>query len=114
MPYLVDVLALKLRDELLKTLVISLNADGLKDLLDVSGLGRGVATEAEEKVCSEVLHFAGFMTARRVQLVKCFEILPMRRPRHFANSPNRRIERTVRSIALRKGAWYREGVHTGL
>jgi hypothetical protein len=31
--YLVDVLALKLADELVKALAVSLNADGLKDLL---------------------------------------------------------------------------------
>jgi hypothetical protein len=73
--YLVDVLALELGDELVKALAISLNADGLKDLLlwcqlcsqrpceyadlDVAGRGRGVATEAEEKVCRKVLHFDG-------------------------------------------------------
>jgi hypothetical protein len=73
--YLVDVLALELGDELVKALAVSLNADGLKDLLlwcqswshrirkyanlDVAGRGRGVATEAEEEVCREVLHFDG-------------------------------------------------------
>lgn len=54
---LVDVLALELRDELVEALVIGLNADGLKDSLDVLGRGGGVATEAEEKVSGEVLHF---------------------------------------------------------
>jgi hypothetical protein len=72
--YLVDVLALQLRDELLQALVIGLDTDGLKDLLwcvckyarscrrfgrtnlDVAGGRRGVSTKAEEKVCCEVLH----------------------------------------------------------
>lgn len=55
--YLVDVLAVKLGEELLKALVVSLNTDGLEDGLDVGGRGRGVATQAEEEVRSKVLHF---------------------------------------------------------
>jgi hypothetical protein len=54
--YLVDVLALELLDELVEALAVGLDADGLKDLLDVAGGRRGVAAEAEEKVCCEVLH----------------------------------------------------------
>lgn len=57
--YLVDVLALKLGDELVETVGVSIDADGLEDLLDVFGGGRGVSTEAEEKVGCEVLHFDG-------------------------------------------------------
>jgi hypothetical protein len=74
--YLVDVLALQLTDELVQALGISLDTDGLEDFLyavsmahahiqcdrshlDVAGGGRGVATEAEEKVCREVLHCDG-------------------------------------------------------
>jgi hypothetical protein len=45
--YLIDVLALKLREELLEAVIISLNADGLKDTLDVLCAWAGVATEAE-------------------------------------------------------------------
>lgn len=57
--YLVDVLALELRNELLETLIVSLDTDGLKDLLDVGGRGGGVATEPEKEVRSQVLHFDG-------------------------------------------------------
>ena len=75
-PYLVDVLALELGDELVETIGISLNADGVQDALEIISLvgseaiscstmrshldvlgGRGgVSTEAEEEVCREVLH----------------------------------------------------------
>lgn len=54
--YLVDVLALELGDELVKTLIVGLDANRLKDRLDVGSGRRGVAAEAEEKVCREVLH----------------------------------------------------------
>jgi hypothetical protein len=57
--YLVDILALELRDELLKTLIVSLDTDGLEDLLDVGGGRRGVATKAKEKVSREMLHCDG-------------------------------------------------------
>jgi len=55
--YLVDVLALELRDELVETLLVGLNTNRLKDSLDVVGGGSGVTTESEEEVCSQVLHF---------------------------------------------------------
>ena len=57
--YLVNVLALELRDELLEALLIGLDTDGVEDLLDVGGRGRGVAAEAEEQVSRKVLHFDG-------------------------------------------------------
>jgi hypothetical protein len=63
--YLVNVLALELADELLEALVISLDTDGFEDLLDVAGGGRGVATEAEEQVCREVLHSDGWLGSLR-------------------------------------------------
>lgn len=53
--YLVDVLALKLGEELLETLVISLNTDGGEDSLDVRGAGAVVAAEAEKEVCREAV-----------------------------------------------------------
>lgn len=57
--YGLDVLALELLDELGEALRVGLNADGLKDGLDIlSGWG-GVATDGEEEVCCEVLHFDG-------------------------------------------------------
>ena len=55
--YLVDVLALQLSEEGLETAGVGLNADGLEDSGDVLGRGRGVASELEEEVGSEVLHF---------------------------------------------------------
>lgn len=49
-------LARELADEGLEALVVSLNADSGKDLLDVGGAGVGVATDLEEEVCSDVTH----------------------------------------------------------
>jgi hypothetical protein len=49
-PYLVDVLALQLVEKRLKTVVVSLDTDGLEDRGDVLGRGGGVATEGEEEV----------------------------------------------------------------
>lgn len=52
-----DILALELGDEGRKALIISLDTDGLEDGLDVL-LGRsGLATEGEEEVGCEMLHF---------------------------------------------------------
>ena len=51
-----DVLALELGDELLETLVISLNANSTEDLLDVGRRRGRVATNLEEEVCSEMTH----------------------------------------------------------
>jgi hypothetical protein len=62
--YLLDVLAGKLRDELVEALTLSVNTDGGEDGLDVLGRGRLVASEVEEEVCSEVLHFE-FLDARK-------------------------------------------------
>jgi hypothetical protein len=55
--YLVDVLALKLGDQGVETVRVDLSTNGLKDGGDVLGGGGGVATEAEEEVSSEMLHF---------------------------------------------------------
>lgn len=54
--HLIDVLALKLRDELLEALVISLNTDGAEDLLDISSGRGGVPADLEEEVGSNVTH----------------------------------------------------------
>lgn len=62
--YLLDVLAGKLRDELVEALTLSVNTDGGEDGLDVLGRGRLVASEVKEEVSSEVLHF-GFLDARK-------------------------------------------------
>ena len=61
--YLVDVLALKLGEKGLETVAVGLNADGLEDSGDVLGRGGGVASELEEEVGREVLHFDGSATA---------------------------------------------------
>jgi len=57
--YLVDVLALKLRQKGIESVVVSLNANGTKNLLDVRGGRGGVAGEAEEEECCHVLHLDG-------------------------------------------------------
>jgi hypothetical protein len=49
--YLVDVLALKLGEELAETLFVRVDANGAQDTLDVLGGRRGVAGQAEEEVC---------------------------------------------------------------
>lgn len=66
--YLVDVLAVELRDELVQALGVSLNANGLEDLLDISGLGRLVAAELEQENSCEVLHFECMVYLRRQSL----------------------------------------------
>lgn len=53
--YLVDVLALELGDELLETLVISIDTDGIEEFGDVFGAGALVSTKTEEEVCSEAV-----------------------------------------------------------
>ena len=55
--YLIDVLALKLADKRIQTLVICFDADCAEDFLDVFGGWGGVAAEAEEEVGCEMLHF---------------------------------------------------------
>ena len=54
---LVDVLALELRDELVETLVIGVNTNGRENALDISGRGGSVASEGDEEVGRQVLHF---------------------------------------------------------
>ena len=58
MLYLLDVLALELRDKGGETLIIGLDSNGLENGLDVGFGWGGVTTDGEEKVCCEVLHFA--------------------------------------------------------
>ncbi len=55
--HLVDVLALEPGNEGVEAVAVSLDADGLEDGSDVLGRGAGVASEAEEEVSGEVLHF---------------------------------------------------------
>lgn len=52
----VDVLAVELSNELVEALVIAVNANGRDDFLDVGSRRRGVATDLEEEVCSNVTH----------------------------------------------------------
>lgn len=62
--YLVDILALELRDELVEALLVGFNTDRFEDSLDVFGGGRGVTTESEEEVGCEVLHFGSGVLRR--------------------------------------------------
>lgn len=55
--YLLEILALELGDQGVEAVLVGLDADGLKDGLDIGGGGGGVATESEEEVSSDVLHF---------------------------------------------------------
>lgn len=54
--YSVDILALELRDQLVETLLVGLNADSGEDLLDVGARRGGVTADLEEEVCSNVTH----------------------------------------------------------
>lgn len=54
---LLEVLALKLGDELVKALLIGVDADGGEDSLDIGGRGGLVAGEGEEEESGDVLHF---------------------------------------------------------
>ena len=77
--HLLEVFALKLREQLLKTLLISINADRGQDALDVTGGRRVVAGKVEEEVSCEVLHFDerfGLSSAASVSL----EIIPICAP----------------------------------
>lgn len=73
-PYLVDVLALELGDELLETLSVWVDADGLEEFGDVFGARTVVATEAEEEVCSEAIEM--------VRMVRCWNFAE---PKHTAS-----------------------------
>lgn len=86
--YLVDVLALKLGEELLQALIVSLNANGGEDTLDVGGGGGLVATEAEEEVSCEVLHFEfGFCAMANVRRkFSKLKIRPRPSSRYFKNA----------------------------
>lgn len=108
---LLDVLALKIGDELLQTLLVSVNANRLKDALDVSGRGGGVAGKAEQEVSGEVLHFGGFYAGRRSvswsrKILDCRAELDLYRSRrkermdslHRVNLANRRINRFNREL----------------
>jgi hypothetical protein len=55
--HLVDVLALELGDQLLDPARVDLGAGGLEDRGDVGSGGGGLATELEEEVSGDVLHF---------------------------------------------------------
>jgi hypothetical protein len=55
--YLLEVLAVELGDQGGETLIIGFDSDRVEDLLDVLLGGRGVATDGEEEVSCEVLHF---------------------------------------------------------
>jgi hypothetical protein len=66
--YLVDVLALKLGEELLDALAVDLNTDGGEDGLNVRGAGAGLAAEREEEVSCEVLHFVCRMANREKKM----------------------------------------------
>lgn len=79
-PYLVDVLALKLGQELVQALAVGLDTDGLEDLLDVGGAGRGVAAQGEEKVSCEVLHCGGLVATSPCQKKKKLPTDGVRRP----------------------------------
>ena len=56
-PHRANVLALKLGDELGETFVVSVDADRAEDALDVVRRRRGLSTDLEEQVGSDVAHF---------------------------------------------------------
>jgi hypothetical protein len=74
--YSVDILAVELSDELLEALLISLDANGAEDVLDISSRRGGVATNLEEEVCSQVTHLT---EAENLFSVRCFESVQVAR-----------------------------------
>jgi hypothetical protein len=54
--YLIDILTLKGRDQRGKTVRIGFGTDGFQKGLDIIGSGGSIATSAEQKISSEVLH----------------------------------------------------------
>jgi hypothetical protein len=97
--YLVDVLALKLGDELLKAVAVGLDADRLKDGLDVGSRRRGVAAEAEEEVSCEVLHFD---SAPTLVSVATFSSNPLMHNCQWKNSLVMGFEEQERSIRFNR------------
>lgn len=97
--YLVDVLARELRDELLKTLILGLNADGAEDSLDILSRGGGVAAEGEQEVSCEVLHFESF--CRREKIVRNLQILFPRRQVCGSSRQLCKLDRRDSNIQLR-------------
>lgn len=71
--YLLQILALKLTDQLVQAVVVGFDANGVENLLDILCGWGGVATEAEEKVSCEVLHY-GF------SMFPCQIMFPPRMP----------------------------------
>jgi hypothetical protein len=55
--YDINVLPVEFLKEFRETLGVSIDTDGFENALDVVFGGAGVAGEAEEEVCCEVLHF---------------------------------------------------------
>ena len=53
---LLDILALKFGKELAETFLISINADGRENTLDILGRRRGITGKAEKEISCEVLH----------------------------------------------------------
>jgi hypothetical protein len=91
-PYLVDVLALKLGDQSVQALIVSLDADGLKDGLDISGRGGGVATKAEEEVSCEMLHCERCLIYQR--LPQCQWLIQVYKGCRIAVRPQRIVRHT--------------------
>jgi hypothetical protein len=67
--YFVDVLASELRDQLFEAVLICLDTDSAKDLLDVGGGGCGVTTDLEEEVGSDMAHLQSSFSNRTVASV---------------------------------------------
>lgn len=56
----VDIFAIKLLEETGDALVVTIDADGGEDSLDITSAGRGVSTNLAEEVGCEVLHVVGW------------------------------------------------------
>lgn len=66
--YLLEILALELRDQGGETLIISLNSDGRENGLDILLRGRGLVADGQEEVSCEVLHLDCYRESRQYQL----------------------------------------------
>lgn len=71
--YLCQVLALELRDQLLQPLIVRFDANRFENAFNVGSGWGGVATKTQEKVCCEMLHFAGSCNLELIAVPRSFQ-----------------------------------------
>lgn len=103
-----EALALELSNDLLEAVGVSVNADGGEDLLDVGGRGGLVASEGEEEVSCEVLHFDLTVSKKNIVVSVDVKTLDAKRSRCvrwrvFRGTETERIQRDIPLVAWLTG-----------